>query len=342
MQVDLLVKQKFDAQTAQGESRLVFHHAAQSQSLISIVIPTYKRDDLLVQAVLSAINQSGFASYEIIIVDNNPDSDASLIKYLTITAATPTIKYYVNPRNLGMFGNWNRGIALAQGQWITLLHDDDWLYPDFLNTANVFLRSDYDVLACASAIGEDDYPLAPLPPASSRIVRAGKISINRLILGNISPAPGILIRKSLLVEVGGFDEKYYPCSDYFTYVRCALNGKALIIRQTLAYYRTSDSQTFKGDTLARMVTMSARIKIELMKLSNRKWTSRLYYLLSMATWYRLSRRKASPVVLHDDTILNRCAELLSHSGVLLSVALKANALWSAMSCMKFSRSGLRG
>ena len=338
MQVDLLVKQKFDAQIEQGESRLVFHHVAQCQPLISIVIPTYKRDDLLIQAVLSAVNQTGFTAYEIVIVDNNPDSDASLINCLTITAATPTIKYYVNPHNLGMFGNWNRGIALAQGQWITLLHDDDWLYSNFLSTANVFLRSDYDVLACASAIGEEDYPVTSTAPESSRLVRAGEISINRLILGNISPAPGILIRKSLLVEMGGFDEKYYPCSDYFTYVRCALNGKALIIRQTLAYYRTSDSQTFKGDTLARMVTMSARIKIELMKLSNRKWTSGLYYLLSMATWYRLSRRKASAVVLQDQTRLNYWAELLSHSGVLLSAALKANALWSAMSSKKFALS----
>lgn len=335
MNVDLLQDREFDTQVALGNSRLVFHHKGQHPVTISIVIPTYNRDVLLAQAFFSALNQIDFNAYEIIIIDNNPDSAAALLQQIQTTTDTPTIKYYVNRNNLGMFGNWNRGIELAEGIWVTLLHDDDWLYPEFLKTISLFATDDNDVLACGSAIGEDDYAGRRVSAPRGGRILANQVSINRLILGNLSPAPGILIKKSLLIEVGGFDANYYPCADYFTYVRCALKGKSLIIRNTLAYYRTSDSQTFKDDTLTRMVTMSARIKSELMLLSKRKWASKLYYILSMATWYRLSREKASKIVLPERTALNTYAELLSKSGVLLTAVLKANSLYSKICSREF-------
>lgn len=335
MNVDLMQNEEFDTQVSLGNSRLVFRHDGQHPVTISIVIPTYNRDALLAQAFLSALNQIDFKAYEIIIIDNNPESGAALLELIETTAETPTIKYYINSNNLGMFGNWNRGIELAEGKWVTLLHDDDWLYPEYLKTINLFTTDDNDVLACVSAIGEDDYPGGTVrAPGSDRIL-ANQVSINRLILGNLSPAPGILIRKSLLIEVGGFNAKYYPCSDYFTYVRCALKGRSLIIRNSLAYYRTSDSQTFKDDTLTRMVTMSARIKFELMLLSKRKFVSKLYYILSMATWYKLSRVRASKIELPDRSILNTYAKVLSKSGVLLTAALRANSLYSKMKSKEF-------
>jgi cellulose synthase/poly-beta-1,6-N-acetylglucosamine synthase-like glycosyltransferase len=56
--------------------------------LITIAIPTYKRPDLLEEAINSALNQIDFIDYEVIVVDNDPDSDTETEKLL---------KSYKNP-----------------------------------------------------------------------------------------------------------------------------------------------------------------------------------------------------------------------------------------------------
>lgn len=90
---------------------------------------------MLEEALLSAINQNSVNfDYEIIVVDNEPyknggtETSNLMEKYKDI----PNFIYYRNEENLGMFGNWNRCIELARGEWVTLLHDDDLLIPNYL------------------------------------------------------------------------------------------------------------------------------------------------------------------------------------------------------------------
>lgn len=114
---------------------------------ISICIPAYKRAENL-QRLLRSVASQTFRDYEIIITDDSPDdSVAGLVRQFS---ASLPIQYSKNEPAAGMPGNWNIALQKASGQWLKLMHDDDWFaHPGALqrfaaaaaNTSNAFIFS---------------------------------------------------------------------------------------------------------------------------------------------------------------------------------------------------------
>jgi glycosyltransferase involved in cell wall biosynthesis len=273
-------------------ARLIFDKPGKQIPLITIAIPTYRRDTMLVEALMSALVQDATVPIEILVVDNDPESAANVLSLVDTENSRHSVRYFVNETNLGMFGNWNQCIALARGRWFTLLHDDDWLAPSFISEMMPLARDGVDFAVCRVASGVSAFDPAVLRRRrdSDKITY---LTLDDLIFGNPSPAPGILILKEALVAAGGFDPSAYPCADYITYARCALNVRAALLNRTLAYYRISDSQTFKDDTLEKIIKQSIEIKQNLMRKAPP--TSLLTYILSMAYWFRLAREHGKSV-----------------------------------------------
>ena len=90
---------------------------------ISICIPAYKRPEN-VDRLLHSISIQTFKNYEIIIADDSPDN--SIAPLLQKYSYLPIV-YYKNTPALGTPANWNFAISQAKGEWIKLIHDDDWL-----------------------------------------------------------------------------------------------------------------------------------------------------------------------------------------------------------------------
>lgn len=90
---------------------------------ISICIPAYKREKKLTRLLDSIENQS-FQDIEIIISDDSPDD--GIERMLAARKNNPKVKYTRNFPALGTPANWNNAIRQASGQWIKLMHDDDW------------------------------------------------------------------------------------------------------------------------------------------------------------------------------------------------------------------------
>jgi len=90
---------------------------------VSICIPTYKHPDFL-KRCLDSVLQQDFTNYEIIITDDSPDDS---ISRLAETYNDERIHYYKNDRTLGSPRNWNKAISKAKGEYIKILHHDDWL-----------------------------------------------------------------------------------------------------------------------------------------------------------------------------------------------------------------------
>lgn len=95
--------------------------------LITVLIPTYKRTELLELALNSAIDQSGFSDYQIIVVDNEGED---------INKETPTsnlmkkyemekVVYYRHKKSVDF--KMDNAVKLARSRWIVFLHDDDQL-----------------------------------------------------------------------------------------------------------------------------------------------------------------------------------------------------------------------
>lgn len=292
-----------------NSARIIYEKSSKEIPLVTIAIPTYRRDLMLVDALASALMQDARDPIEIIVVDDDPESSANVLLSVDSQSCQHSLRYYVNDNNLGMFDNWNMCIALARGRWVTLLHDDDWLAPTFVSEMLPLAREGFDFAVCRVASG-----FSGLDPAKLRSRRDSSnitpLTLDDLIYGNPSPAPGILILKEALVATGGFDPAAFPCADYITYTRCARNVRAGRLNRTLAYYRTTDSQTFKGDTLIKMIIKSIEIKKGL--LTNASAVAVLTYILSMTYWFRLARQQARNVdYLANDWRL-KSAVVLSH------------------------------
>jgi len=90
---------------------------------ISICIPAYQRPQYL-KRLLDSIRIQSFTDFEVIITDDSPDD--SVYQLFNEYADIPSLYYHKNPRPLGTPANWNAAIAIAKGQWIKLMHDDDW------------------------------------------------------------------------------------------------------------------------------------------------------------------------------------------------------------------------
>lgn len=100
-----------------------------NKRLISICIPAYKRTDYLVR-LLDSIAVQTYQDFEVVVTDDSPDNSVEEIvqKYPALN-----IRCFKNNPALGTPANWNYGISLAKGDWIKLMHDDDWFSsPDSL------------------------------------------------------------------------------------------------------------------------------------------------------------------------------------------------------------------
>ena len=115
---------------------------------ISICIPAYKRIAFLKRLLLSIEAQS-FRDFEVIISDDS--NDDSVLQLIQDFNDKFPIQYFKNQKALGTPANWNFAITKAKGEWIKLMHDDDWFssenslekFVKYTNEGNKFIFSAY-------------------------------------------------------------------------------------------------------------------------------------------------------------------------------------------------------
>ena len=126
------------------------HHSDDAQakmaSLITVLIPTYDRARFLPDAIASAIVQT-HANIEIVVLDDaSPDSGRTEAAVAPFVASDPRVRYVRHATNLGITGNWRAGIAMVQGEYFCLLHDDDTFEPDFIAKLVAAIDGKHDVI----------------------------------------------------------------------------------------------------------------------------------------------------------------------------------------------------
>jgi glycosyltransferase involved in cell wall biosynthesis len=90
---------------------------------ISICIPAYKRTQFL-KRLLDSIAIQTYTDYDVIVSDDSPANEVEIL--CKLFAKKMTLKYYKNTPALGTPENWNQAIQQANGNWIKIMHDDDW------------------------------------------------------------------------------------------------------------------------------------------------------------------------------------------------------------------------
>lgn len=201
--------------------------------LLTIWIPTYKRDAFLRAAIDSALNQENPQNipYEIIVIDNDGAQKKESIAYQVVESYhNPAIILYQNSENTGLFGNWNKGIKMARAPWCVMLHDDDLLFPNFIRVMSVVVSQENppDIIGNMNTTFKNS--LTEITYDASLDARLEPVTLERFRY-KYRPIgiAGLTVRRAMALEIGGYDSAYYPSSDWEFYAR-ALSASFRIAR----------------------------------------------------------------------------------------------------------------
>jgi glycosyltransferase involved in cell wall biosynthesis len=99
-----------------------------NKGLVSIVIASYGRPEMLARAIRSALSQS-HPDLEVIVADDPaPQSCHHVIR----SVDDPRFRFHLQDTRVGPWKNWTQAIRMARGEYIVFLGDDDWLSPTFV------------------------------------------------------------------------------------------------------------------------------------------------------------------------------------------------------------------
>lgn len=166
---------------------------------VSVVVPTCNRWHTLEQTLAALCAQDyGTSSYEVIMVDDcSDDSTEAEISRLAASSTVP-IRYFRNSARLGPGGSRNVGVSKAQGEIIAFTDSDTIPKSDWISCGiRPFLESRHLAGVEGSVIPLEEASISPF----SDVIH------NRS--GGRYQCCSMFYRKSVLEQVGGFDERLF-------------------------------------------------------------------------------------------------------------------------------------
>ncbi len=201
--------------------------------IVSVVIPTYNRADFLMQAIKSVRTQS-FTDYELIVVDDGSTDH-------TIALLEPLIERkeirYVFQQNQGESAARNTGVRMAQGKYIAFLDSDDLFMPEKLEKQVVCLETALDIGIVHSGYSKFDDAGNDLGYRDTSHLSGWVYPQILLEWSVLIAVPAVMVRSSVLAEVGGFDEIMIHAPDLDLWRRIAMHYRFGVIPEMLSKVR---------------------------------------------------------------------------------------------------------
>ena len=207
-----------------------------AKPLVSVVMGVYNDEDYVGAAIESILAQT-LSDFEFIIVDDGSEDDSAEIirAYMNRDGR---IRFFQLERNQGPAAAWNRGIAAASGDLVTLMDSDDLCSPERLRKQVNFLRSNPKVGAVGTHARVVDADLQPLFD-SHQPQHHAHIMLYQFIGDSPFVGSSVMLRRPLLLAVGGYDESmaYQSGSDADLMIRLLGRTRFANIMESLYLYR---------------------------------------------------------------------------------------------------------
>jgi glycosyltransferase involved in cell wall biosynthesis len=205
--------------------------------LVSVVVPTHNRADLIGGTLDSILNQT-FTDFEVIVVDNGSTDGTDQV---VASIADPRIRYHWQEDSGLPANSRNVGIGMARGAYIAFLDSDDLWLPEKLELQmRRFSEQPDAALVYGDAIYFGDTEKAGKPLVRGMV--EGRV-FRELLLFNRIGTLTVVVRKDCLDEVGVFSEdpELKGAEDYHLWLRLAHRYPFAAVGQVVARYRVHDS-----------------------------------------------------------------------------------------------------
>jgi glycosyltransferase involved in cell wall biosynthesis len=201
--------------------------------MVTVVVPTYNRANLIRETLDSILAQQ-FADFELVVVSDGctDGTEAAVESY-----RDPRIRLIRQPNSGGPARPRNTGVQNARGKYVAFCDDDDLWMPEKLARQVEAMERNPDAALCFTrgvTFGNGDF-------FARHALKKGvdRNHFRRLLYGNFIANSSVMVRRSVLAEVGPFNvEKFlHGAEDYEMWLRIAYRHRLLRIDEPLIRYR---------------------------------------------------------------------------------------------------------
>lgn len=239
------------------------------QPLVSVIIPTFNRAHCVAESIRSVLVQG---ELELIVV-NDGSKDAT-VKEL---ASFSTIQVINLTENRGVSYARNKGLERARGSLICFLDSDDLWEEGKLKAQVQWMQVHPECMA----VYTDEIWIrngVRVNPMKKHQKYSGDIFRRCLPLCIVSPS-SVMLRKSILDEVGGFDELMPVCEDYDLWLRIAVRYPFKFLKEKLILkrggHRDQLSRKYWGMDRWRVYSLYKLLRGNELNMQQRQWVTEM-------------------------------------------------------------------
>ncbi len=199
---------------------------------ISVLMATYNNASYIGECIDSVLSQT-FDDFEFIVVnDASTDNTNVILQQYT----DPRLRILQNSVNLKLSASLNRGLEIAEGDYIARIDSDDICMSDRFEKQVAFLESHQEIGAVGTQVrnispdGTHSRPGSPTPTTPN-------MTSWQVLLGYPVAHPTLMIRRSLLNEVGGYDTSYPYAQDQALWSKLIFKTRLTNLNEVLVSYR---------------------------------------------------------------------------------------------------------
>lgn len=211
---------------------------------VSVIIPAFNAAKTLIRAI-DSVRRQNIHALEIIVIDDGSIDDTAEVLKNSIQAGEQ-IRLIRMHKNSGVSAARNAGIQRARGKYLAFLDADDIWLPGKIQKQIGLMEQDPTItlISCNSRlVSESGLELKVghinRPPVD------GIDAWKTLLIYNFLPTPTILTYRSLVEEIGGFDESLMVGEDLDLWIKLAAIGKVTVINEVLTHYYDSAGSLMK-------------------------------------------------------------------------------------------------
>lgn len=182
---------------------------------LSIITASYNSEKTIAKTIQSILDQS-YTDFEYIIVDgNSKDATLSIIQSFESKFKEKSITYtYISEPDKGIYDAWNKGLAMAKGNWISFIGSDDFYLVDALS---IYIDAIDNLTSGENYISSK---VMLIDEQQNEVSEFGEEFVWKKILNSMDFAQvGSFHKRQLFNEVGDFSLDYKIAGDLDFYIR---------------------------------------------------------------------------------------------------------------------------
>jgi|LakMenEpi03Aug12_release.lakeMendotaPanAssembly.Ray.scaffolds.fasta_scaffold75289_2 glycosyltransferase involved in cell wall biosynthesis len=245
---------------------------------VSVIVPTYNRSAFLKKTLTSIVTQS-FSDLEILVFDNaSVDNTTEVVKEFT----DPRIVYHKNIVNLGVVENYNAAFQKSKGELIHIFSDDDIMHASCIEKlVNIFDQNrDIKLVHCGvKTIDINDKVTCDFHwglniAGNNLFLRSTEFQHPSQVYSflyskwNFICMPSVMIRNSILSEIGVLNNNVKFFCDWDFWLRISLNNKLFYLNETLVYYRQHTTNIYSQNNCTNSFRELVNMKINTGTIKN--------------------------------------------------------------------------